>query len=76
MKKIKNGQTTKLRVKRFLCHDIKGSLQETGYAGVEWINVTRDMGARETILNTSEHQKFLKRVKGMCPNIFLNDDLN
>jgi len=52
---IENRQKTNLRVKRFLCHDIKDSLQETGYAGLDWINVTRDMSARDTILNTFEH---------------------
>jgi len=43
---IENGQKTNLRVKRFLCHGIKSSIQETAYADIDWINVARDMGAR------------------------------
>ena len=73
---IENGQKTTLRVKRYHCHGIKRSFQEIGYAGIDWIKVARDMGARQTIMNTFETLEIPENNKGMCTEVFLKDDLN
>jgi hypothetical protein len=56
---IEHRQKTNLTVKMFVCHGIKSNLQERRCAGVDRINVARDMGARQTIMNMGARQTIM-----------------